>query len=109
MNKWKKILIGVSATLLVLIIVFSIIAYLMLRKSLPQYNGEINIIGLNNQVEVFRDNFAIPLIKAESDEDAAFALGFVHAQERLFQMDVARRAGEGRLSEVFGAKAIPID
>ncbi|MCX6174118.1 MAG: penicillin acylase family protein [Ignavibacteriales bacterium] len=109
MNKWKKILIGASATLLVLIIVFSIIAYLMLRKSLPQYNGEINITGLNNQVEVLRDNFAIPLIKAESDEDAAFALGFVHAQERLFQMDVARRAGEGRLSEVFGAKTISID
>ena len=109
MNKWKKILIGGSATLILLIIVFSIISYLMLRKSLPQYNGEIIAIGLVNQVEILRDNFGIPFIKAQRDEDAAFALGFVHAQERLFQMDVARRAGEGRLSEVFGAKTIPID
>lgn len=109
MNQWKKILIGAAATLLVIIIVFSFISYLMLRKSLPEYNGEIKAEGLINQVEVLRDNFAIPLIKAESDEDAAFALGFVHAQERLFQMDVARRAGEGRLSEVFGAKTISID
>ena len=64
MNKWKKILIGASATLLVLIIVFSIIAYLMLRKSLPEYNGKIKAEGLVNQVEILRDNFAIPLIKA---------------------------------------------
>jgi len=109
MNKWKKVVIGGFATLIVILIVFSIISYLMLKKSLPQYNGEIQLTGLNNQVEILRDNFAIPLIKARSDEDAAFALGFVHAQERLFQMDVARRAGEGRLSEVFGTKTIPID
>jgi len=109
MNKWKKILIGASATLLIIIIVFSFISYFMLKKSLPEYDGEIKAEGLANKVEILRDNYAIPFIKAQSDEDAAFALGFVHAQERLFQMDVARRAGEGRLSEVFGAKIIPID
>jgi len=109
MNKWKKISIGGFVTLIVLIIVFSIISYLLLRKSLPEYNGEIQAEGLDYKVEILRDNYAIPFIKAQSDEDAAFALGFVHAQERLFQMDVARRAGEGRLSEVFGSKTISID
>ena len=109
MHRWKKILIGVTATLLVIIIAFSFISYYMLKKSLPEYNGEIKAEGLINQIEIFRDNYAVPFIKAENDEDAAFALGFVHAQERLFQMDIARRAGEGRLSEVFGAKTIPID
>ncbi|OGH97967.1 MAG: penicillin amidase [Candidatus Melainabacteria bacterium GWF2_32_7] len=109
MNKWKKILIGGCAAFLVLIIAFSIISFFMLNKSLPEYNGEIRAEGLVNRVEILRDSFAIPFIKAGNDEDAAFALGFIHAQERLFQMDVARRAGEGRLSEVFGAKTIQID
>ena len=109
MKTWKKVLIGASSSLLVIIIVLFALSFFMLKKALPDYNGERKLKGLKDEVIIYRNNFAVPLIKAQSDEDAAFALGYVHAQERLFQMDVARRAGEGRLSEVFGSKTVPID
>ncbi|MHB8929181.1 MAG: penicillin acylase family protein [Melioribacteraceae bacterium] len=109
MNSWKKILIGILASLAVLILVIFSLSYFMLKKSLPQYEGEKRVKGLQANVEIYRDAYAVPMITAGNDEDAAFALGYVHAQERLFQMDIARRAGEGRLSEVLGAKTIPID
>ena len=109
MKSWVKILTGILSSLLVIILVLLALSYFLLRKSLPDYNGNKNVVGLIGKAEVYRDEFAIPLIKTENDEDAAFALGYVHAQERLFQMDIARRAGEGRLSEIFGAKTLPLD
>lgn len=109
MKSWKKVLIGIAGTIIIIVIFLFLISYFMLRKSLPEYDGEFIAEGLIAGVEVHRDSFAIPMISAQNDEDAAFALGFVHAQERLFQMDLARRAGEGRLSEVFGSKTIPVD
>jgi penicillin amidase len=109
MGKWKKIIIGVSASLFILIVVIVLLSYLMLRKSLPEYDGTKSFAGLKSEVKILRDSHAVPMIIAENEEDAAFALGYVHAQERLFQMDVARRAGEGRLSEVFGSKTIAYD
>ncbi len=109
MRKWKKIFIGLSVTLIVTIIIAGWIFHTMLSSSLPQYSREISSSKINYNIEVYRDSFAVPYIIAQSDEDAAFALGFLHAQERLFTMDLIRRAGEGRLSEVLGAKAIPFD
>lgn len=109
MKTWKKVLIGITASFAVIVLVIFTLSYLMLKKSLPKYDGEKSVKGLHDNVEIYRDAFAIPMIKAGNDEDAAFALGYVHAQERLFQMDIARRAGEGRLSEVLGAKTIPVD
>jgi len=109
MKNWKKNLIGILASILIIIIVFFVISYLILRKPLPQYDGQVKTIGLSAEVKIYRDSSAIPMIIAGGDEDLAFALGYVHAQERLFQMDLARRAGEGRLSEVFGSRTIPFD
>jgi penicillin amidase len=109
MHKWKKIFIGLSVTLIVTFIIAGWIFHTMLSSSLPHYSGEISSSKINYNIEVYRDSFAVPYIIAQSDEDAAFALGFLHAQERLFTMDLIRRAGEGRLSEILGAKAIPFD
>ncbi len=109
MGKWKKILIGVAASFIVIIVFVSLISYSMLKKSLPEYDGTTTLSGLNNSVTVLRNSFAVPMIIAQNKEDAMFTLGYIHAQERLFQMDVARRAGEGRLSEVFGSKTIAFD
>ncbi|MCU7495919.1 MAG: penicillin acylase family protein [Ignavibacteria bacterium] len=78
-------------------------------KSVPEYQGDKLLGGLSQSVEIYTDQYAIPHIYAESDEDAAYALGYMHASERLFQMDVERRAGEGRLSEIFGSKTLPYD
>jgi penicillin amidase len=78
-------------------------------RALPQYEGEVSITGLKNPIEIYRDSFAIAHISASSDEDTYYALGYVHAQERLFQMDFTRRIGRGLLSEVLGEKSLLID
>lgn len=109
MRKWKKIFIGLTVTLVVTFIIAGWIFHTMLSSSLPQYSGEISSSKITSNIEVYRDSFAVPYILAQSDEDVAFALGYLHAQERLFTMDLIRRAGEGRLSEVLGEKAIPFD
>ena len=109
MRNWKKILIGLSATFLITFIIAGWIFFNMLSSSLPQYDGEISSSKITSDIEVYTDSFAVPYIFAKSDEDAAFALGFLHAQERLFTMDFIRRAGEGRLSEILGEKALPFD
>ncbi len=83
--------------------------YLWLRQSLPQLDGEIRVAGLEASVTVVRDQWAIPHIEAESFEDAVFGLGFVHAQDRLWQMEFQRRVGAGRLAEIVGAAAVPTD
>ncbi len=99
----------ISLTLLIILI--SVI--LLLRKigtsSLPEEDGQINVPGLGAPTEVKRDSLGVPYITASSDSDAYFALGFVHAQDRLFQMEMYRRAGEGKLSEIFGNKTIAVD
>lgn len=109
MPKWKKVLIGLSFSLTVILIFTAALSYLTLHRTLPDYNKDEFVEGLSNDVRIYRDSFAVPMIIARNDEDAAFALGYIHAQERLFQMDIARRAGEGRLSEIFGTKTLPFD
>src|SRR5437660_10950426 len=78
-------------------------------RALPKYDGEEKIEGLKSPIEIYRDSFAIAHIYAGSDEEAYYALGYAHAQERLFQMDLARRVGKGLLSEVLGEKALVSD
>ncbi|MBK9248227.1 MAG: penicillin acylase family protein [Ignavibacteria bacterium] len=64
---------------------------------------------VRDSIEIYRNQFSVPHIIAKSEADAFFAIGYVHAQDRLWQMDVARRAGEGRLSEIFGKEALETD
>jgi penicillin G amidase len=83
--------------------------YLWLRSSLPETDGRLVLAGPSAEIRITRDTHGIPTIKAQNDRDAAFALGFVHAQDRLFQMDLMRHYGAGRLAEWFGARALPVD
>jgi penicillin G amidase len=83
--------------------------YFWLRTSLPQTTGTIALAGLSAPATIVRDDAGVPTIRAANARDAAFALGFVHAQDRLFQMDLLRRYGAGRLAEVFGEHALPAD
>lgn len=109
MKPWLKILIAVSASIAVVLVAGIIISYRLLTKSLPEYEGVIEASQVYADIKIYRDSCAIPYIVAENDKDAAFALGYVHAQERMFQMDIFRRAALGRLSEVFGNKTLPFD
>jgi penicillin amidase len=80
-----------------------------LRGSLPQLDGNLEVAGLEAPVEVLRDTDGIVNIRAEGERDAYLALGFVHAQDRLWQMDFMRRKGAGRLSEVVGLETLELD
>ena len=99
---------GVSV-LLGLIIVIFLGVYGYLRSTLPDYEGEMTIPGITNPVEIIRDSFGMPHIYADSDEDAFFALGYCMAQDRLFQMDMVRRAARGKLSEILGQDLVRVD
>ena len=104
-----KILKWVVSILLILIVVIFLGAYGYLRSTLPDYEGELTIPGLTDQVEIIRDAFAMPHIYARSEKDAFFALGYCMAQDRLFQMDMIRRAARGKLSEILGPDLVPVD
>ena len=99
----------ILAGFLLLLLILGGGCYLYLRSSLPQVEGRIAVKGLKGEVTIARDSDGVPLITASDDEDAAFGLGFVHAQDRLFQMEAMRRTGAGRLSEIFGAQTVAID
>ncbi|MDX1700362.1 MAG: penicillin acylase family protein [Melioribacteraceae bacterium] len=81
----------------------------MLESSLPDYYGEKEVDHLSNNVDIYRDEYGVAYVMTNEDMDAYFALGYLHAQERLFQMDLSRRAAEGRLSEIFGNKTVKFD
>lgn len=83
--------------------------FLWLRTGLPQTQGTITLEGPLAPIEIRRDAWGVPHIAAGDSRDAYFALGFVHAQDRLWQMDMMRRYGAGRLSEVVGARALDTD
>jgi penicillin amidase len=76
---------------------------------LPQIQGKLNVSGLSAPVEVIRDRWGVPHIYAGNAHDLFFAQGFVHAQDRLWQMEVNRRTATGRLSELFGPIALDTD
>lgn len=101
--KW----IGVIVALLLVAVVAFLFIFLQLQK--PSYDGTVTLPGLEKEVEVQYDKFGVPHIYASSELDAYYALGYVHAQDRLFQMEMLRRAADGRLSEVLGEDLIKVD
>lgn len=83
--------------------------YFFLSQSLPNYNKTVQFSDLIAKTEVVRDTANIPHIFGTNDHDTLFALGYVHAQDRLWQMTMLRRTAQGRLSELFGEKTLSID
>lgn len=95
---------------IVILAVSAVLALLLYLTSLkPQYSGTIQLRGINKPVEVLFDSYGIPHIYGKNEEDTYFALGYVHAQDRLFQMEMIRRVASGRLSEIFGKEFIAVD
>jgi penicillin amidase len=79
------------------------------RRAFPQTSGQITLAGLRGSVEVMRDQWGVPHLYAQDDRDLFFAQGFVHAQDRLWQMEFHRRVASGRLSEIFGPATLQTD
>lgn len=103
---WSKRILIASVVLLVLAVVA---AWLYLRGSLAQLEGTRQVAGLETSASVARDAHGVPVISGGSRADVAYATGFVHAQERYFQMDLLRRVPSGELSELFGERALQVD
>ena len=104
-----KLLLALALSLLTLAVIGAAVAFVTLRRSLPEYDRDATIPSLTAPVIVERDALDIPTIRAATWDDAARALGYVHAQDRLFQMDLARRYPAGRLAELVGAPLVSID
>ncbi len=104
-----KVIKWILSVFIVLIVVLFIVVYGWLRSTLPDYDGEMTVSGINGEIEIIRDSYGMPHIYAATDEDAAFALGYCMAQDRLFQMDLTRRAIRGELSEILGESLVPVD
>ena len=91
-----------------LLLATALIWYFAVR-SLPDYDASYRVAGITAPVEIVRSTENVPHIFAKTDSDAYFALGLAHAQDRLFQMTVLRRAAQGRLAEIYGERALPAD
>jgi penicillin G amidase len=109
MSKGAKIAIGLLGVLLILGIALFFFVRYEIRKSFSPTEGTVALTGLADLVEVTRDEYGVPAIEARNNHDLMFALGYVHAQDRLWQMDITRRLGQGRLSELLGDATIPFD
>ncbi len=109
MKRGKSKFAGLAFLALVILAVGAGAMYHLLVRSLPATTTELNANGIAGDVEIFRDGAGVPHIMAGSEDDMYFAAGFVHAQDRLWQMDLFRRLGRGRLSEILGSKALTAD
>ena len=97
-----------GGTLVLSLIVIAIIFYIMTR-SIPDYNKVVELPGLIEPIEIVRDTANVPHIYGKNDNDLYFGLGYAHAQDRLWQLVVNRLTVQGRLSEIFGKQAFPLD
>ncbi len=101
--------IAVGATAGTVGLLASVGTMMALRRPLPRTSGKVKLEGLDSTVDVLRDQWGVPHIYATTNTDLFMALGYVHAQDRLWQMELNRRTGHGQLAEVFGAIALSSD
>jgi len=105
MKKFKII----SLSILLGIALLVAAAWIALRNTAPSYSGEIQFSALQDEVKITYDEFGVPYIDAQNENDAYFALGYAHAQERLFQMEMIRRLSSGKLAEILGPDLLSVD
>lgn len=108
MDVYVLITLGIAAVGALLLAFLGLI-WAIFRRPLPQIKGEQRLDGLDAAVEIVRDRWGVPHIYAETEHDAWFAQGYAHAQDRLFQMEYARRLARGTMAEAFGATALEAD
>jgi len=108
-NKWARRVLLATAVLLVLILVGGGGFYWWFtRAGLPQVDGTVET-GVSEEVEIYRDDYGVPHVLAAEGEDLFFAQGYLHAQDRLWQMDMSRRGVSGQLSEILGEEMLDTD
>ena len=106
---WRRIAIGAAAVLAVVLVVGTVTAVTLARRALPDQSGEFRVDGLDGEVRIIRDELGVPQIYASSTHDLFMAQGYVHAQDRFFEMDFRRHLTAGRLSELVGEAGLEPD
>ena len=106
MKRWTR---RIASSVLILIVAAVSAAYWVGVSSLPRISGDLTLPGLKAPVDIVRDHEGVPHIYAQNEGDAYFALGFVHAQDRLWQMEINRRIASGTMAEILGKDALDID
>ncbi len=109
MNKYVK---GIIGTLIIAIPAVLLLGFLLKQlstKSFYSNSGTVTVSGIKAETKIYSDDYGVPHIIASNNEDMYFALGFMHAQDRLWQMDLTRRVAEGKLSEIFGSSTLEFD
>ena len=109
MSKLRRVVLVTLGVALLVVLGVCISSYVWLRSTLPPASGTIAVEGLAAPVEIDFDTMGVPHVWAATERDAYFALGWLHAADRLFQMELLRRSADGRLSELFGEAALETD
>ncbi|MBK6328308.1 MAG: penicillin acylase family protein [Chloroflexi bacterium] len=109
MNRLARIALILVGIILVLLLLASAGGVATVRRPFPDTNGIVTLPGLKEEVQIFRDEFGVPHIYANNLDDLYFAEGYVHAQDRFWQMEFWRHTGQGRLSEIVGAATVDSD
>ena len=104
-----KFLRGSLKLVSLLILLFIILVWIYSKVAQPLYSGELKLNNISNEVTVYFDDIGVPHINAQNQKDAYVALGYVHAQDRLWQMELMRRIAPGRLSEILGKEVSSVD
>ncbi len=105
----KRVLLVVSVVIISLVLSLLFFFWASFRHSVPKIEGTVSLKGLTSEVEILRDPWGVPHVFAQNEMDLFFAWGYVHAQDRMWQMDFHRRVGFGRLSEIFGQEVLEKD
>jgi penicillin amidase len=105
----RRFLFALLSILLLIVLIVAVIGVFTVRRSFPRTGGEISAPGLDSPVDIYRDDYGVPHIYAATQHDLFFAQGYVHAQDRFWQMDFWRHIGSGRLSEMFGDTQVETD
>ena len=109
MKRLARIALVILGVVVLLIAIASAGAYYVTRQPFPNTDGPLTATGLNEEVHIYRDEYGIPHIYANNQEDLFFAQGYVHAQDRFWQMEFWRHIGQGRLSEIAGDATVESD
>src|SRR5271166_2974078 len=102
---WKRSILAVG----LILAIPAAVTMIVFERAMPAYSGVAPLPGLSAEARVYRDNWGVPHIFAADRNDAARALGYIHASERLFQMEMNRRVGQGRVAEILGPDLVNVD
>lgn len=109
MNPILKNIAGILILLIIVLVTVGLLFNNLTKKSFYEESGEINVKGISKRVNLYKSELGVSHIFADNEEDMYFTLGYIHAQDRLWQMDLGRRVAEGRLSEILGKDLLDYD